>query len=440
MKFFKKIGVAITTLVLSIATAVTIGQIKGNDYDQPEPSSIQRMIKEYGDEDGFAELTEICDKFVVDNANVIDSAATKEIVNIIANMAVRDEGVVAVATETFAEGAVTTPEDLAKTAERIYDRLGLEAGDGAVMLIDTTSENYYFFEPESKVFNDMSEAEIKSVSAALQSGFEKVRNGDADGISDGVREAYDAISRIISDPSAFANLQSSYVQENDEGGYNIVEKTVNGGMKVVSGIVKTATGLVSTVFKFVGRSSIFVVLLIGGIIILVKSSKKKNKYSNNGQNSQKWSGQGGKAGGGRNPGQPGQPGGFKRKSYNSGQAGRNLSQSGNIDTSKISTQGSQYRWSANKNPYSGLNKGKSNYNDSANAGNNNYGSPANAGNNNNGGPANAGNNNYVGPANAGNGNRNNSESGIKDMSGFVFPSDFSPSSGDGQEYNPADRR
>ncbi|MCR5432168.1 MAG: TPM domain-containing protein [Lachnospiraceae bacterium] len=417
MKFFKKMGVAIATLVLAVATAVTIGQVRKDSYIQPEPSSIQRVIKDYEDEEGFAELTEICEKYVVDNADVIDTAATNEIVNIIANMAVRDDGVVAVATEKFAEGAVTAPQDLAKTAERIYERLGLEDGDGGVMLLDTTSENCYFFDPGGKVFNDMSDAEIKSVRAALEDGFDKVRSGDSNGISEGVTEAYDAISRIISDPSTFINLQSSYVQETDDGGFNIVEKTVDGGMKIVSGIVKTATGLVSGVFKLIGGSTIFVVLIIAGIVFLVKMSKNKNNGDNrNNQNDRKWSGQGGKPGMGRNPGQPGQPGGGKGKGIlNAGQTGRNLSQSGNIDTSKISKQGSQYRWSANKNPYSGLNRGKSTYNNSGKGTENNPGN----------------NSGYNGK----NANNAGIGSGNKDMSGFVFPNDFTAHSDDGQNMN-----
>jgi len=136
---------------------------------------------------------------------------------------------------------------------------------------------------------------------------------------------------------------------------------------------------------------------------------------------------------GRNPGQPGQPGGGKGI-LNAGQTGRNLSQSGNIDTSKIAKQGSQYRWSANKNPYSGLNRGKGTYNNpgsATNGANNNTGSAANGAYNNPGRAANGANNN----PGSGRQHNNASESGIRDMSGFVFPSDFSPHSDDGQNMN-----
>ena len=390
MNFFRKIGVAVTTLVLSIATAVAIGQVRKPDYTQPESTAIQRVLKDYEDEEGFAELTEICNRYVVDNADVIDSYSTERIVNTIANMAVRDDGVVAVATETFAKGAVKTPEDLEKTAIRFYEKLGLDEASDAIMVIDTESSQYYMYDPSGKIFADMSDAELKSVEAALEKGFEEVSNGNAGGISTGVSDAYDAVARMISDPSSFIDLQSTYVQENDDGGFNIVEKTVDGGVSLVSGIMRTATGIVSGVFKIIGGSSIFLVVIIGAIILIVKSGKGKKSYDR----STTVSGEGGKTGKGSHPGQTGQSGGPGRGRglLNAGQKGRNLSQSGNIDTSKISTQGSQYRWSANRNPYSGLNKGRAD-------------------------------------------TSNNGFAGSKDMSGFVFPNDFGSSENGGQETN-----
>lgn len=395
MKIFKKLGVAITTLVLTITAAVAIGQIREPSYTQPESTAIQRVMKDYEDEEGFAELTEICNRYVVDNANVIGSNSTERIVNTIANMAVRDDGIVAVATETFAEDAVKSPQDLEKTAIRFYEKLELDEASDAIMVIDTQSSQYFMYDPSGKIFSDMSDAELKSVEAALKKGFEEVADGNMNGISTGVADAYDAVARIISDPSSFINLKSTYVQENDDGGFNIVEKTVDGGVSLVKGIVKTATGLVSGVFRIIGGSSIFIIVIIGAIVLIIKSGKKKS-YNNNGQSVM--SGQGGQPGRGAHHGQPGQPGGMngRKNILNAGRKGRNLSQSGNIDTSRISTQGSQYRWSANKNPYSGLNNGKT---DGSGA----FG-------------------------------------GRKDMDGFVFPNDFgSGEGGGGQTVNKPQR-
>ncbi len=391
MNFFKKLGVGIATLVLSVAAAVTIGKVREPNYTQPESASIHRVMKDYQDEEGFAELTEICGQYVIDNADVIEPYETDAIVNTIANMAVRDDGVVAVATETFADGAVQTPEDLKKTAERLFDRLDLNSDEGAIMVIDTQSMQYYLHDPSGRIFADMSDAELKSVDAALKKGFEEARDGNMRGIGDGIESAYNDIAKIISNPASFRNMSNAYVVEEDGGGMSIVEKTVDGGVSLVSGIVKTATGLVSGVFRIIGGSSLVIVIIIAGIVILVRSSKKKN---GNNQHVNR-SGQGGQPGFGRNPGQPGQPGGMRGRGFqNAGQAGRNPSQSGNIDTSKISMQGSQYRWSANKNPYSGLNNGR---------------------------PG----------GNRGSVNNNGNQ---KDMSGFVFPSGFG-NGDDGQGIN-----
>ena len=96
MKFFKKMGVAVATLVLSVAAAITIGQVRESSYTQPENNTIRQVMKDYEDEEGLAQLQEICKQYVVDNAMVIDSSATDKIVNTIANMAVRDDGVIAV--------------------------------------------------------------------------------------------------------------------------------------------------------------------------------------------------------------------------------------------------------------------------------------------------------------------------------------------------------
>ncbi|MBQ6090115.1 MAG: TPM domain-containing protein [Lachnospiraceae bacterium] len=349
MKFFKKMGVAVATLVLAIAGAVTIGKVRESGYTDPNPSSIQRVMKDYQDEDGMAGVTEMCRQYVIDNANVINAASEDRIVNTIANMALRDDGVIAVATENFAEGAVQAPEDLKKTAERLFDRIGLRDDEGAVMVLDVQSKQSYMYDPSGKLFSDMSDAEIRSIEAAIQKGFELVDKGDMNGVGTGIADAYDVVARLISDPSAFQDMNNAYVVEEDDGeGFSIVEKTVDGGISIVSGITKTVTGIARTAIKIIatvigGIPIMFIV--IGGIIfLLVRSNKKKN-----GQN-----GQGGKGARSGAPGAPGRghrgPAGLRN--------GRNLSQSGNIDTSKISTEGSTYRWSANKNPYSGLNKGK----------------------------------------------------------------------------------
>lgn len=349
MKFFKKMGVAVATLVLAIAGAVTIGKVRESGYTDPNPSSIQRVMKDYQDEDGMAGVTEMCRQYVIDNANVINAASEDRIVNTIANMALRDDGVIAVATENFAEGAVQAPEDLKKTAERLFDRIGLRDDEGAVMVLDVQSKQSYMYDPSGKLFSDMSDAEIRSIEAAIQKGFELVDKGDMNGVGTGIADAYDVVARLISDPSAFQDMNNAYVVEEDDGeGFSIVEKTVDGGISIVSGITKTVTGIARTAIKIIttvigGIPIMFIV--IGGIIfLLVRSNKKKN--GQNGQN-----GKGVRSGA---PGAPGRghrgPAGLRN--------GRNLSQSGNIDTSKISTEGSTYRWSANKNPYSGLNKGK----------------------------------------------------------------------------------
>lgn len=349
MKFFKKMGVAVATLVLAIAGAVTIGKVRESGYTDPTPSSIQRVMKDYQDEDGLAGVTEMCRQYVIDNANVINAASEDRIVNTIANMALRDDGVIAVATENFAEGAVQAPEDLKKTAERLFDRIGLRDDEGAVMVLDVQSKQSYMYDPSGKLFSDMSDAEIRSIEAAIQKGFELVDKGDMNGVGTGIADAYDVVARLISDPSAFQDMNNAYVVEEDDGeGFSIVEKTVDGGISIVSGITKTVTGIARTAIKIIatvigGIPIMFIV--IGGIIfLLVRSNKKKN--GQNGQN-----GKGVRSGA---PGAPGRghrgPAGLRN--------GRNLSQSGNIDTSKISTEGSTYRWSANKNPYSGLNKGK----------------------------------------------------------------------------------
>ncbi|MBR5368181.1 MAG: TPM domain-containing protein [Lachnospiraceae bacterium] len=349
MKFFKKMGVAVATLVLAIAGAVTIGKVRESGYTDPNPSSIQRVMKDYQDEDGMAGVTEMCRQYVIDNANVINAASEDRIVNTIANMALRDDGVIAVATENFAEGAVQAPEDLKKTAERLFDRIGLRDDEGAVMVLDVQSKQSYMYDPSGKLFSDMSDAEIRSIEAAIQKGFELVDKGDMNGVGTGIADAYDVVARLISDPSAFQDMNNAYVVEEDDGeGFSIVEKTVDGGISIVSGITKTVTGIARTAIKIIttvigGIPIMFIV--IGGIIFLiVRSNKKKN--GQNGQN-----GKGARSGA---PGAPGRghrgPAGLRN--------GRNLSQSGNIDTSKISTEGSTYRWSANKNPYSGLNKGK----------------------------------------------------------------------------------
>lgn len=349
MKFFKKMGVAVATLVLAIAGAVTIGKVRESGYTDPNPSSIQRVMKDYQDEDGMAGVTEMCRQYVIDNANVINAASEDRIVNTIANMALRDDGVIAVATENFAEGAVQAPEDLKKTAERLFDRIGLRDDEGAVMVLDVQSKQSYMYDPSGKLFSDMSDAEIRSIEAAIQKGFELVDKGDMNGVGTGIADAYDVVARLISDPSAFQDMNNAYVVEEDDGeGFSIVEKTVDGGISIVSGITKTVTGIARTAIKIIttvigGIPIMFIV--IGGIIfLLVRSNKKKN--GQNGQN-----GKGARSGA---PGAPGRghrgPAGLRN--------GRNLSQSGNIDTSKISTEGSTYRWSANKNPYSGLNKGK----------------------------------------------------------------------------------
>ena len=416
MNFFKKLGVGIATLVLSVAAAVTIGKVREPNYTQPESSSIHRVMKDYQDEEGFAELKDICSQYVIDNADVIESYETDAIINTIANMAVRDDGVVAVATEKFAEGAVQAPADLKKTAERLYDRLGLNADEGAIMVIDTESNNYYLHDPSGKIFADMSDAELRSVDAALKKGFEEAKNGNASGIGEGIESAYDDIARIISDPASFQNMENAYVVEEDGGGMSIVEKTVGGGVSIIKGIVKTATGIVSGVFRVIGGSSIIIVIIIAGIVILVKSSKKNN---GNEQGINR-SGQGGRPGSGARAGQPGNPGGghlgdsvshlhekFAQKH------GRNLSQSGNIDTSKISTEGSTYRWSANKNPYSGLNNGRSDH------GQNTVGNGHDQANN-----------------SAGN---SSGFAGSKDMSGFVFPNDFGTSDSNGRNNSTQNR-
>lgn len=349
MKFFKKMGVAVATLVLAIAGAVTIGKVRESGYTDPNPSSIQRVMKDYQDEDGMAGVTEMCRQYVIDNANVINAASEDRIVNTIANMALRDDGVIAVATENFAEGAVQAPEDLKKTAERLFDRIGLRDDEGAVMVLDVQSKQSYMYDPSGKLFSDMSDAEIRSIEAAIQKGFELVDKGDMNGVGTGIADAYDVVARLISDPSAFQDMNNAYVVEEDDGeGFSIVEKTVDGGISIVSGITKTVTGIARTAIKIIttvigGIPIMFIV--IGGIIfLLVRSNKKKN-------------GQNGQNGKGARSGAPGAPGRGHRGSAGL-RNGRNLSQSGNIDTSKISTEGSTYRWSANKNPYSGLNKGK----------------------------------------------------------------------------------
>ena len=355
MKFFKKMGVAVATLVLAIAGAVTIGKVRESGYTDPNPSSIQRVMKDYQDEDGMAGVTEMCRQYVIDNANVINAASEDRIVNTIANMALRDDGVIAVATENFAEGAVQAPEDLKKTAERLFDRIGLRDDEGAVMVLDVQSKQSYMYDPSGKLFSDMSDAEIRSIEAAIQKGFELVDKGDMNGVGTGIADAYDVVARLISDPSAFQDMNNAYVVEEDDGeGFSIVEKTVDGGISIVSGITKTVTGIARTAIKIIatvigGIPIMFIV--IGGIIFLiVRSNKKKN-----GQNG--LAGQGGQGGKGARSGAPGAPGRGHRGPAGL-RNGRNLSQSGNIDTSKISTEGSTYRWSANKNPYSGLNKGK----------------------------------------------------------------------------------
>lgn len=358
MKFFKKMGVAVATLVLAIAGAVTIGKVRESGYTDPNPSSIQRVMKDYQDEDGMAGVTEMCRQYVIDNANVINSSSEDRIVNTIANMALRDDGVIAVATENFAEGAVQAPEDLKKTAERLFDRIGLRDDEGAVMVLDVQSKQSYMYDPSGKLFSDMSDAEIRSIEAAIQKGFELVDKGDMNGVGTGIADAYDVVARLISDPSAFQDMNNAYVVEEDDGeGFSIVEKTVDGGISIVSGITKTVTGIARTAIKIIatvigGIPIMFIV--IGGIIfLLVRSNKKKN--GQNGQNG--LAGQGGQGGKGARSGAPGAPGRGHRGPAGL-RNGRNLSQSGNIDTSKISTEGSTYRWSANKNPYSGLNKGK----------------------------------------------------------------------------------
>ena len=355
MKFFKKMGVAVATLVLAIAGAVTIGKVRESGYTDPNPSSIQRVMKDYQDEDGMAGVTEMCRQYVIDNANVINAASEDRIVNTIANMALRDDGVIAVATENFAEGAVQAPEDLKKTAERLFDRIGLRDDEGAVMVLDVQSKQSYMYDPSGKLFSDMSDAEIRSIEAAIQKGFELVDKGDMNGVGTGIADAYDVVARLISDPSAFQDMNNAYVVEEDDGeGFSIVEKTVDGGISIVSGITKTVPGIARTAIKIIatvigGIPIMFIV--IGGIIFLiVRSNKKKN-----GQNG--LAGQGGQGGKGARSGAPGAPGRGHRGPAGL-RNGRNLSQSGNIDTSKISTEGSTYRWSANKNPYSGLNKGK----------------------------------------------------------------------------------
>ena len=355
MKFFKKMGVAVATIVLAIAGAVTIGKVRESGYTDPNPSSIQRVMKDYQDEDGMAGVTEMCRQYVIDNANVINAASEDRIVNTIANMALRDDGVIAVATENFAEGAVQAPEDLKKTAERLFDRIGLRDDEGAVMVLDVQSKQSYMYDPSGKLFSDMSDAEIRSIEAAIQKGFELVDKGDMNGVGTGIADAYDVVARLISDPSAFQDMNNAYVVEEDDGeGFSIVEKTVDGGISIVSGITKTVTGIARTAIKIIatvigGIPIMFIV--IGGIIFLiVRSNKKKN-----GQNG--LAGQGGQGGKGARSGAPGAPGRGHRGPAGL-RNGRNLSQSGNIDTSKISTEGSTYRWSANKNPYSGLNKGK----------------------------------------------------------------------------------
>ena len=355
MKFFKKMGVAVATLVLAIAGAVTIGKVRESGYTDPNPSSIQRVMKDYQDEDGMAGVTEMCRQYVIDNANVINAASEDRIVNTIANMALRDDGVIAVATENFAEGAVQAPEDLKKTAERLFDRIGLRDDEGAVMVLDVQSKQSYMYDPSGKLFSDMSDAEIRSIEAAIQKGFELVDKGDMNGVGTGIADAYDVVARLISDPSAFQDMNNAYVVEEDDGeGFSIVEKTVDGGISIVSGITKTVTGIARTAIKIIatvigGIPIMFIV--IGGIIFLVVRSNKKK----NGQNG--FAGQGGQGGKGARSGAPGAPGRGHRGPAGL-RNGRNLSQSGNIDTSKISTEGSTYRWSANKNPYSGLNKGK----------------------------------------------------------------------------------
>ena len=355
MKFFKKMGVAVATLVLAIAGAVTIGKVRESGYTDPNPSSIQRVMKDYQDEDGMAGVTEMCRQYVIDNAGVINTSSEDRIVNTIANMALRDDGVIAVATENFAEGAVQAPEDLKKTAERLFDRIGLQNDEGAVMVLDVQSRQSYMYDPSGKLFNDMSDAEIRSIEAALQKGFELVDKGDMNGIGTGIADAYDVVARLISDPSTFQDMNNAYVVEEENGdGFSIVEKTVDGGVSIVSGITRTVTGIARTAVKIVSTvigGIPVMVLVIGGIIFLVvRSNKKKGRQG----------GQAGHAGQGASAGAPGRPGGFGNghKGPAGIRGGRNLSQSGNIDTSKISKEGSQYRWSANKNPYSGLNKGK----------------------------------------------------------------------------------
>lgn len=404
MKFFKKMGVAVATLVLAIAGAVTIGKVRESGYTDPNPSSIQRVMKDYQDEDGMAGVTEMCRQYVIDNAGVINTSSEDRIVNTIANMALRDDGVIAVATENFAEGAVQAPEDLKKTAERLFDRIGLQNDEGAVMVLDVQSRQSYMYDPSGKLFNDMSDAEIRSIKAAIQKGFELVDKGDMNGIGTGIADAYDVVARLISDPSAFQDMNNAYVVEEENGdGFSIVEKTVDGGVSIVSGITRTVTGIARTAVRIVSAvigGIPVMVLVIGGIIFLVvRSNKKKGRQG--GQAGQGGlAGQGGQGGRGARPGAPGAPGRGHRGPVN----GRNLSQSGNIDTSKISTEGSTYRWSANKNPYSGLNKGRSDHGNAQSSGNNAPGGQGQFG-------------------------------GSKDMSGFVFPNDFGSGESSDQGIN-----
>lgn len=330
MKFFKKTGVAIATLILSVAAALTIGYNKGTTQVSSVPAAITSVMEKESDNE--MDILEAYSTYIVDDASVLSKEQENEIANLIANMSLNDRRLVACATQEFPVGTVMSGEDLDKTAQRLFDRLELSDSD-ALIFIDPANQCYYVSGGKN-FLSEFSQAELNNFKASLEAGFTGSIENNKETLGPALKEAYDIISRVISNPSDFEQLEGK-VLTIDDGELAVSEHHGFSLFGTIGGIFSGVAGVVKTIV--VGAVIIVLIVFAGLTVAFIRSRDKKRGSAEN-------------SAGNRSTQRPPQ------------KTTRNLSESGNIDTSKIEKQGSQYRWSANKNPYSGLGNGRSGQN------------------------------------------------------------------------------
>lgn len=346
MKFFRKTKVAVATLILSIAAALAIGQIKAAPVQPEVPIAIEQVVEREANRNGEVDVLDAFSTFIVDDAGILTKEQKEELANKIANMSILDKTTIACQLQAFPEGTVTSGSDLDKTAERIFDKLELSSND-AVIFIDPVNKCYYV-SGGSDFINTFSNAELNNFKATLEEGFGINDQITQQKLGEAINDAYDVLARVVSNPDSFEDYNGRLLKIEDDK-LTVVES--KGFFGIAGSLFGGVFGVVKTIL--IG-AFVIVVLVICGIVIpiIVKGTKNSKKKRENQNKAETASGNGG---------QSGAPGkgifGGKGGAAGKGSAGANIG--GNIDTSTIETNGSQYRWSANKNPYSGLNKGKS---------------------------------------------------------------------------------